>query len=58
MTILFKRTRDLIANLTGVTEHKAAMSAALIGQVETLMADGWLPKSLQHMLRPLRRHLS
>ena len=46
MTILFKRTRDLIANLTGVTEHKAAMSAALIGQVETLMADGWLPKSL------------
>lgn len=46
MTILFKRTRDLIANPTGVTEHKAAMSAALIGQVETLMADGWLPKSL------------
>ena len=25
------------------------MSAALIGQVETLMADGWLPKSLAYV---------
>ncbi|MGC6332180.1 DUF3114 domain-containing protein [Weissella cibaria] len=44
--MLFKRTRELIENPKGVDVHRAAMSAALLGQTEVLTADGWLPKAV------------
>ncbi len=57
--MLFKRTRELIENPKGVDVHRAAMSAALLGQTEVLTADGVVTKGgWRLMLRLWQLHLN